>query len=165
MQRFYDDEGMNFAVLLSLGFAYANLADVGETLATIERIPEGDGEAWITQWSALADRLASQAEDALQGAHLVTARSRFLRASTYFDHASAMSPGSKDPSRYTGLWERHRHCWDRAVDLFETPVERVEIPFEGTILLKARSWRVTSSAPLRADRALRSSSTMVRMDR
>jgi hypothetical protein len=26
-----------------LGFAYANIADVGETLATIERIPEGDG--------------------------------------------------------------------------------------------------------------------------
>jgi Esterase FrsA-like len=134
MQRFYDDEGMNFAVLLSLGFAYSNLADVGETLATIEHIPEGDGEAWITQWSALADRLASEAKDSLNGNHLVTARSRFMRASTYYDHASAMSPGSKDPSRYTALWERHRHCWDQAVDLFETPVERVEIPFEDTSL-------------------------------
>ena len=29
MPRFYDDEGMNFAVLISLGFAYANIADVG----------------------------------------------------------------------------------------------------------------------------------------
>lgn len=134
MQRFYDDEGMNLAVLLSLGFAYANLADVGETLATIERIPEGDGEAWITEWSALADRLASSAEDALRAGHRVTARSQFLRASTYYDHASAMSPGSKDPSRYTGLWEHHRACWDRAADLFDTPVERVEIPYEGTTL-------------------------------
>src|SRR5579872_6125557 len=116
MQRFYDDDGMNFAVLLGLGSTYANLADVGEVLATIERIPEGDREAWITEWTTLADRLASEAEDAFLRNHQVTARSRFLRASTYCDHASAMSPGSKDPSRYTGLWERHRACWDRAVD-------------------------------------------------
>jgi dienelactone hydrolase len=134
VQRFYEDEGMNFAVLLSLGFAYANLADVGETLATIERIPEGDGEAWINEWSALAERLASEADDAQRHDHPVTARSRFLRASTYYDHASAMSPGSDDPSRYTRLWEHHRCCWDRAVDLFDTPVERVEIPYEGTTL-------------------------------
>ena len=42
MHRFYEDEGMNFAVLLSLGAAYSNLADVGEPLATIDRIPNGD---------------------------------------------------------------------------------------------------------------------------
>lgn len=126
---------MNFAVLLSLGSAYANLADVGETLATIERIPDGDVEAWITEWSALAERLASQAEDALRGGHRVTARSQFLRASTYYDHASAMAPGSKDPSRYTTLWERHRMSWDRAIDLFDTPVERVEIPYEEATLV------------------------------
>ncbi len=134
MQRFYDDEGMNFAVLLGLGFAYANLADVGETLATIERIPEGDGEAWIAEWSTLAGRLASQAEDAVRGDHPVTARSQFLRASTYYDLASSMSPGSKDPSRYTTLWERHRVCWDRAVVLFDSPVERIEIPYDHTVL-------------------------------
>ena len=134
MQRFYRDEGMNFAVYLSLGFAYANLADVGEVLATIERIPDGDGEAWITEWSAVADRLAADAEAAAERRHRVTARSKFLRASTYYDHASAMAPGSNDPSRYGSLWERHRACWDRAVDLFETPVDRVEIPYEGTTL-------------------------------
>src|SRR5579862_9623503 len=109
MQRFYDDEGMNFAVLLSLGFAYANLSDVGETLATVERIPEGDGEAWIREWSATAERLEGLAEEAVTRNHIVTARSQFLRASTYFDHASAMSPGSHDPSRYARLWESHRH--------------------------------------------------------
>lgn len=134
VQRFYDDEGMNFAVLLSLGSAYANLADVGETLATVERVPDGDREAWITEWSAVAERLASEAGEALDRGHRVTARSRFLRASTYYDHASAMSPGSQDPSRYAALWEHHRRCWDRAVDLFDTPVERVAVPYEGTSL-------------------------------
>lgn len=134
MQRYYDDEGMNFAVLISLGFAYANITDVGETLATIERIPEGDIEAWVTEWTATADRLAQQADDSLAAGHRVSARTKLLRASTYYDHASAQSPGTQDPSRYTSLWERHRDAWDRAVDLFDTPVERIEIPYEATTL-------------------------------
>jgi dienelactone hydrolase len=135
MQRFYDDDGMNFAVLISLGFAYANITDVGETLATIERIPEGDTEAWVTEWTKTADRLAQQAHASLAGGHPVSARSKLLRASTYYDHASAQAPGSTDPSRFTSLWEQHRDAWDRAVDLFDTPVERVEIPYEGTALV------------------------------
>jgi hypothetical protein len=134
MQRFFKDEGMHFAVLCSLGFAYSNVADVGETLATIERIPEGDREAWVREWTATADSLRTQAEESLSGGHRVSARSRLLRASTYYDHASAMSPGTEDESRFTSLWEQHRKCWDDAVDLFDTPVERIEIPYEDTTL-------------------------------
>jgi dienelactone hydrolase len=134
MQRFYQDDGMNFAVLISLGFAYGNITDVGETLATIERIPEGDTEAWVTEWTTTAERLVQQADESLAGGHTVSARTKLLRASTYFDHASAMSPGTQDPSRYTSLWERHRRCWDRAVEIFECPVEQVQIPYAGTTL-------------------------------
>ncbi len=134
MHRFYDDEGMNFAVLISLGFAYANITDVGETLATIERIPEGDYEAWVTEWTKTAERLVRQADESLAGGHTVSARTKLLRASTYYDHASSMSPGSTDPSRYTSLWEQHRGCWDRATEIFECPVEQVQIPYEGTTL-------------------------------
>ena len=134
MQRFYDDEGMNFAVLISLGFAYANITDVGETLATIERIPEGDSEAWVKEWTATAHRLAHQADESLPAATRSAPRTKLLRASTYYDHASSMSPGTKDPSRYTSLWEHHRQCWDRAVEIFECPVEPVQIPYEGTTL-------------------------------
>lgn len=134
MHRFYDDDGMNFAVLSSLGFAYSNITDVGETLATIERIPDGDIEAWVTEWTRTAERILHQADESLAGGHRVSGRSRLLRASTYFDHASAQAAGTKDPSRFTSLWERHRTCWDRAVGLFDTPVEHVQIPYEGTTL-------------------------------
>lgn len=134
MQRFYEDEGMNFAVLIGLGFAYANIADVGETLATIERIPEGDGEAWVREWTATADRLRQQADESEKGGHRVSARARLLRASTYYDHASQQAPGTSDPTRFTSLWEQHRQCWDRSIALFDTPVERVQIPFENTTI-------------------------------
>ena len=131
MQRFYDDDGMNFAVLISLGFAYANITDVGETLATIERIPEGDIEAWVTEWTKTADRLVEQADASLAGGHTVSARTKLLRASTYYDHASAQSPGTKDPTRYTTLWELHRKCWDRAVEIFEMPGRERADPLRG----------------------------------
>ena len=70
----------------------------------------------------------------MQGGHTVSARTKLLRASTYYDHASAQSPGTKDPTRYTTLWEHSRKCWDRAVEIFECPVEKVQIPYEGTTL-------------------------------
>src|SRR5262245_49440950 len=40
MREFYADEGMNFAVLLGLGFVYHGIADVGETLSTIARVSD-----------------------------------------------------------------------------------------------------------------------------
>ena len=54
VQRFFEDDGFNFATLIALGAAYRGLADVGEVLSTIERIPEGDREAWVTEFGVTA---------------------------------------------------------------------------------------------------------------
>ena len=98
MQRFYDDEGMNFAVLISLGFAYANITDVGETLATIERIPDGDSEAWVKEWTATARPARGSRPTSRSPAGTPSARAPgCCRASTYYDHASSMSPGTQGP--------------------------------------------------------------------
>lgn len=130
MQRFFDDETMNFAVLLALGFAYHGIADVGEVLATAANIPNGDREAWITEWTKTAERLEAGGDAAAKAGHAVSARAKLLRASTYYDHASSMAPGTSDPTRYGSLWEKHRDCWDQAVDFFDPPVEKIEIDYE-----------------------------------
>jgi hypothetical protein len=134
VRKFYDDEGMNFAVLLGLGFVYHGLADAGEILATIERAPEGDRDAWVREFAATADRLRDDADAAEKRGHRVSARAKLLRASTYYDHASSASPGTAYDDRFTPLWEQHRDCWDRASALFDPPVEPIEIPYEGTTL-------------------------------
>lgn len=134
MQRFFKNDDMNFATLIALGSAYRGCADVGEVLATIEAIPDGDREAWISRWCETADRLAGAAKESLERGHRVSARTSWLRASLYYDHASAMSPGSSDPDRYRQLWERQRDCWDEAAPLFSPAVEKVAIPYEGTTL-------------------------------
>lgn len=134
MQRFYDDDGFDFAVLVALGSAYRGLADVGEVLSTVERIPEGDREAWVTEWSATAQRLADAADLSTAGGHAVSARTAALRASLYFDLASSMAPGTSDPDRFHKLWQRSRDLWDAAVATWPTPVETVRIPYEDTHL-------------------------------
>ncbi len=134
MQKFFDDDGFQFAVLSALGSAYRGLADVGEVLSTVERIPEGDREAWVTQWTACAERLESAADSSASAGHAVSAHTAAVRASLYFDIASSMAPGTTDPDRFSALWERSRALWDRAVGTWSTPVERVRIPYEDDAL-------------------------------
>ena len=130
MQRFFDDDGFHFATLIALGSAYRGLADVGEVLATIERIPEADRDAWVSEFSATAKRLADAGDASAHGGHGTSARTAWLRASLYYDLASSMAPGTSDPDRYHSLWEQSRALWDNAIDLWPTPVDRVRIPYE-----------------------------------
>lgn len=134
MKSFFDDEDLNFAVLLALGFAYHGTADAGEVLATIEGVADGDRDAWVQAWKTTADRLRADADAAEKAGHRVSTRSKLLRASTYYDHASSASPGTSDPDGYDRYWEMHRECWDRAAALFDPPVEPIEIPYEDTKL-------------------------------
>src|SRR5215470_2496370 len=134
MQRRFQDDGFEFDRLLLLGSAYRGLTDVGEVLRALDHVVDGDHESWITAFSSLAERLRAQADASLSNGHITSARSAYLRASSYFASASAASPGSEDPSRFTTLWEKHRDAWDAAVDLFDPPVERIEIPYERTVL-------------------------------
>ncbi|RYZ42337.1 MAG: alpha/beta hydrolase [Myxococcaceae bacterium] len=134
MKRYFEDEGFEFSRLNLLGAAYRGLSDVGEVLVTLDRIPDGDREAWVREFTALAERLEEQAHASAIAGHRVSARSAYLRASTYFDEASSRAHGTSEPERFTSLWQRHRACWDAAATLFEPPVERVAIPYEGTRL-------------------------------
>lgn len=130
----FQDPGFEFERLVLLGGAYRSLTDTGEVLATLDTITDGDRESWITAFTALGQRLRDQADASLASGHCASARSAYLRASTYFASASAASPGSEIPERYTTLWEAHRAAWDAAVALFDPKVEYVEIPYEDTTL-------------------------------
>ncbi|WP_217279392.1 hypothetical protein [Corallococcus exiguus] len=139
MERHFKDGRFEFARLGLLGAAYRGLSDAGEVLVTLDGIPDGDREAWVREFIALAERLERQAHASAASGHRASARSAFLRASTYFHEASACAPGTSRPERFRALWLRHRDCWDHAAALFEPPVERVPIP------TKACRWRGTSS--------------------
>lgn len=83
MHAFYKDPEFQFAVENLLGDAFHRAADVGEVLATVDRIPNGDAGAWVAQWSATADRVVEQARTAEAAGHARSAAARYLRAATY----------------------------------------------------------------------------------
>ncbi len=134
VRRVFDDEGMEFDRLLLLGWAYRRLSDAGEVLEALDGVTDGDGETWISQLSALADRVRARAEASEAAGHGESARSAYLRASTYYASASSYAPGTDRPERFTALWEQHRDCWDHAVPYFRPSVEKVALPYEDTAL-------------------------------
>src|SRR6516225_4497212 len=84
MKLTFKDQTFSFELLRAVGYAPYSGADIGECLATAERITEGDLESWHREWLRTADRIRTIAEEALAKQHLISAREAFLRASNYY---------------------------------------------------------------------------------
>ena len=134
MRRQFADDGFEFDRLLLLGWANRGLSDAGEVLVALDAVTDGDHDSWVAAFEALGDRLAAQAAASAAAGRPQSARTANLRACTYFATASQHAVGSQGPDRATELWERHRTCWDRAVDVFDPPVEHLAVPYEDTTL-------------------------------
>ncbi len=134
MRPFFKDEGFNFQTEIALGATYHQAADVGEVLATAERIRNGHAQSWVDEWSATADRLAAEATANAAAGRADSAARQFLRVSMYYSLASSMADGTGDATLFARLWDKHRAAWDRFVDLTGRQIERIEIPYEGTTL-------------------------------
>jgi len=132
--RFFEDEGFEFLALITLGSAPYRLAEVGEVFATTDRITDGDPDSWFDEWMATAARVRRIAEGAEARGDAVSARHAFLRAANYAAAAFFYVLATRDPSRSLHTWRGHRRDFDRAMKLWPTPVEHVEIPYEGTHL-------------------------------
>ncbi|MGW0038662.1 alpha/beta hydrolase family protein [Gordonia sp. NPDC003376] len=113
-----------------LGRVYVGAADTGETLATIDRIVDGDVASWVAEWEALADRIAALAESSLQGGHRVSARNTFLRAATYYTPVILMVDGLDNPDTVLKrTFSAYRRCWEQYLSLLDNPPEAIEIPY------------------------------------
>jgi dienelactone hydrolase len=130
----FKHEDFRFGFEIVLGSVYRGYADAGEVLATAERIKDGNGDAWVQEWSATADRLEEQARTAEGAGNRVSARGLYLRAANYRSTGLYLITHSSKPERQLELWKRHRACWDKVVDLLAVPGERLQIPYEGTTL-------------------------------
>lgn len=134
MKRFFKDETFDFLFRIVLGSTAHNCADPGEVFACHARIKDGKPDSWFDEWVATASRVEAIASEAQAAGHAVSAWCAYLRAATYYDVATYMSDQSKDPSTFLPTWEKHRTCWDQAIGLWQTPVEAIEIPYEGVAL-------------------------------
>lgn len=134
MKVAFKDDSFAFEFVRNLGFTYYGGADIGEMMATSARIKEGDFESWFTEFDKLGRRVLSRADASLAEGHLESARTAYLRASTYFRTAEFYLHGNPDDPRILSEAKASQKAYDQAADLTGPAWERVEILYEGTTL-------------------------------
>jgi len=130
----------------TLQYAYVGAATNAECLYAASRIDVRDGESWIREWAELAERVEKQAQESLDGGHKISARTGFLRASNYYRTAEYGTPPNHP--RFHPLWKKSVECFSEAAKLFDPPIEKVVINFEGK-QLPGYLWRPDASNTLR----------------
>lgn len=114
-----------------LAFGARGGADVGEAFFTASRISQYKPETWVRAFTEMAERLAPIAEQAMERGHRMTARQTWLRAS-FFDRAALMSLSPmKQADHYRSIRARSLARFHKAAELFDPPIEKIAIPFEG----------------------------------
>ncbi|HEU5266255.1 MAG TPA: alpha/beta fold hydrolase [Jatrophihabitans sp.] len=102
---------------------------------------------FLRAWTALADQLVEQAEDAEKAGHHRTAGQLYARATNYLCQAERMLANS-DPNRIP-TYRRVLDLQQKAFDLKDDGrVTRVEIPYEGTTLPAYFSQAAGAPAPV-----------------
>jgi hypothetical protein len=131
---FFKHDDFEFNAQLALGASYYRLSEVGECVAAIQRIKDGDINSWFDEWVATADRTLKRAAEALGRGHRRSAHDAYLRASFYYGVAFFYVLGTKDRSRSLPTWQSNRDAFDKAAQTASPPWEKIEIPYEDTAL-------------------------------
>jgi hypothetical protein len=127
----FADPDFGFAAQIALGSSYYRGGDPGKLLAIVSRIKPGDFESAYVAYHDAGVEARTLAEQATAKKHNVSAREAHLWAAGYFSTALRFLDGTKDPERMLPCWQEYAACWTAAGALFDPPVERLEIPYEG----------------------------------
>ena len=129
---FYEGD-WDFSVRLLLGKSTRGGTDIGEVLATIAKVEPKDDEGWFAAWVALGERIAGIAESSAAGGHRVSAARAYLRAANYYATAvNAISALDEGTDRLLPTFRAHRAAWEGFLANTHWPVERIDIPYEGS---------------------------------
>ena len=128
----FKDPETDWAFNRTLEFMSEKAAEIGECLYAARRIDEKDGDSWISEWAALAERVEALGDESLRDQHIISAREAFLRASNYWRTAEyACTPSHH---RFHETWRRSVDAFRKACSLFNPEIRILEVPYEGKML-------------------------------
>jgi len=130
----FTDPDFGFTNLIALGRSYYRAGNPGKLLAIVSKIKAGDFESASQAYHQAGVELRTLAEAAAAKHHNVSAREAYLWAAGYFSSALRFLDGTDDHERMLPCWQEYASCWSAAAGLFEPPIERLEIPYEGASL-------------------------------
>ncbi len=129
-----DDDLLDAQLIRAIGAAGHHGADIGEVINALRGLDEKDLSAWYEAWNSLGERVFALADEQEGAGHRRSARNAFLRACTYLRTAGSMLYSTPVDPRMVDSNTRQTSAFRRAAALLDTPVEVVQIPFEGTTL-------------------------------
>jgi pimeloyl-ACP methyl ester carboxylesterase len=124
----FDHKDMDYYLSWMMGREIYDGSDRAELMETAQKIPNGDVQAWHTEWSTLAQHVEAEAEKALRNGDEETARKALLRACTYY-RAPLFIMGQKHPDFYR-YWQKMQTCFRKAAQLSDPAIEPIEVPFQ-----------------------------------
>lgn len=99
-----------------------------DTAAVVDKLDGLDPDRWAAAWRGAGESAWREAEAARAAGQLDRARDQYLRAHGYFFMGRFPSPTHPDK---LACAQRERDAYLAAGALFDPPVERVSVPFEG----------------------------------
>ncbi|XXH02497.1 hypothetical protein Hte_008873 [Hypoxylon texense] len=120
----------NFEWLRVLGMAPYHGADVAECFEAASKIKRNDPESWHKSWQEAADDAEAAGDQALLSGDREAARWAFLRSSNYRRASQYMLHHLHGDPRLLGILEKSISTFRRAILLFDSPVEVLEVPYE-----------------------------------
>jgi fermentation-respiration switch protein FrsA (DUF1100 family) len=131
MFMYFPNNYMWSAGLLRILHAGGVIGEVDQAGRKLRQASErGDNEAWYREWLALAEKVHRRARHELEDRHPRSARGGLIRASLYYQWSAAFLPPTDE--RKHAAHRQSVEVFRRACELLEPPIERVEVPYEGT---------------------------------
>ncbi|SFR44053.1 alpha/beta hydrolase family protein [Halogeometricum limi] len=132
MRAYFDDQTFDYQARRAAAYAPYGGSALGEVRATVGRIPEGDFEAWHTEWRRTADRVRRVAESAAAAGRDRTAGRAFHRAHTYYRTAEFFL--AADDARRRPTYDLSRETFFAGLDRLGVRYDRLAVPYEETTL-------------------------------
>ncbi|MBL8893759.1 MAG: hypothetical protein JNJ53_04110 [Rhizobiales bacterium] len=127
---FFDDTDFDDQLQRTMSAAYVGSADLGEALATAQRIKPGDPVSWFDCWSDLAGRVEATAQEQATRGHRANAANNWLRASEYWRQSFFFIRRDIEDARLQQAWRAHRAAFRAWLTLTDYPTTGGEIPFD-----------------------------------
>lgn len=129
----FQHEDMDYYLSWIMGRHIYAGSDPEECLETASRIEDGDPDSWRAEWTRTAERVEAEADRAKARGERARARGGYLRACSYY--RAPLFIMKADHPAFVDLAEKMRSCFRSAVEMSDSPLETVEVPYQGERLV------------------------------
>lgn len=126
----HEDADMDAQLSRTLIGAYLGAADLGEAIATAQRVEPGDYAGWYVEWDRTAGDASGAAERAAKDGLSALARSGYLRAAEYRRQSYFFLRHDLSDTRVQGGYRGQRDLFRRSFPFLGVVAEPISIPFD-----------------------------------